>query len=435
VIHLHKNQGTVLGSTSRFKVLAAGRRFGKTILACVVLFLGCLKIKNGLFWYVSPTYKQTKQIAWKILLRLIPEQFLAKKPNETELSFTFKNGTELVLKGADNPDSLRGTGLDGLVIDEFASIRNAQSVWQEVLRPALTDKLGWCFFIGTPKGKNAFWELWMKGQRKEDGFESWRFKTEDNPFINRSEIKEAESSLNDRYFRQEYEASFEDYTGLVWPEYSDDPKHGCVVDPFEIPEWWEKIGVIDVAVSGTTAALLAAIDESGTVYFIKEYYERNKRASEVMDAIKGWNPSMWLIDPAAKIKNQRNSLGELYTLYDEYSDCGIMPYPAENDVDAGINRFGEYLKAGRIKVFSSLKNYRSELVIYHWADERETVNGISRPVPYKAKDHLCDCGRYVIMSRPARAEKEEVIVKGSFEEWDWMEKRQSMRRGNANEEE
>lgn len=432
-IKLFSHQGTVLGSTSRFKVLAAGRRFGKTILACVVLFINCLKVKNGLFWYVSPTYKQTKQIAWKILLRLIPREVLSKKPNETELSFTFKNGTELVLKGADNPDSLRGTGLDGLVVDEFASIRNAQSVWQEVLRPALTDKLGWCLFIGTPKGKNAFWELWMKGQRKEDGFESWRFKTSDNPFINRSELKEAEAQLNDRYFRQEYEASFEDYVGLIWPEYSDDPKHGFVIEPFEIPDWWEKIGVIDVAVSGTTAALLAAIDETGTIYFIKEYYEVNKRASEVMEAIKGWNPKLWLIDPAAKIKNQRNALGELYTLYDEYSDCGIMPWPAENDVDAGINRFGEYLKLAKIKVFKTLTNYRSELVIYHWSEERETVNGISKPKPYKSKDHLCDGGRYIVMSRPSESTKKEAVIKGSLEDWEAREKRQKARREEMEE--
>lgn len=432
-ITLHKNQGTVFRSTSRFKVLAAGRRFGKTILACVLLFVNCLRVKDGLFWYISPTYKQTKQIAWKILLKLIPDEVLAKKPNETELSFVFKNGTELFLKGADNPDSLRGTGLDGLVIDEFASIRNARSVWQEVLRPALTDKLGWCFFIGTPKGKNAFWELWLKGQRKEDGFESWRFGTTDNPFISRSEIKEAKDSLNERYFRQEYEASFEDFTGLIWPEYSDDPKDKIVIDPFEIPDWWETVGCIDVAVSGTTAALLAAIDDAGTIHFVKEYYEQNKRASEVMDAIRHWNPGIWLIDPAAKIKNQRNALGELYTLYDEYSDSGIMPHPAENDVDAGINRFGEYLKAGKIKVFSTLKNYRSELILYHWAEERETVSGFARPVPYKSKDHLCDCGRYIVMSRPSEAKKEEEIVIGSMEHFEWMEKRQAERRGEIEE--
>lgn len=420
-ITLHRNQGIVFKSTSRFKVLAAGRRFGKTILACVILFVNCLRVKNGLFWYVSPTYKQTKQIAWKILLRLIPREVLAKKPNETELSFVFKNGTELVLKGADNPDSLRGTGLDGLVVDEFASIRNAHSVWQEVLRPALTDKLGWCLFIGTPKGKNAFWELWMKGQRKEDGFESWRFKTEDNPFIPRSEIKEAQSQLNERYFRQEYEASFEDFTGLIWPEF-EEKIH--VIDPIEIPDWWEKTSVIDTAVSGTTAALRSAVDDAGCVYVFTEYYEQNKRVSEVTESILPWEPKLWLIDPAAKIRNQRNSLGNLYSLYDEYSDNGIMAWPAENDVNAGINRVAEYFKNNRIKIFRNCKNLIDEISKYHWAEERETVSGIAVAKPFKHYDHACDCLRYLIMGRPSEAKFENKIVKGSLEHLEWMEERQ-----------
>lgn len=431
-IALHRNQGIVFRSTSRFKVVAAGRRFGKTVMACVVLFHEALKVKDRVFWLVAPTYGQAKELAWDILLRMIPPELMAKKPNESELKITLRNGSTIHLKGADNPDTLVGRGLSGLVIDEVAKIRNHKRVWEEILRPSLSDYKGFCLFISTPQGKDYFWELFLRGQRKENDFESWQFKTEDNPFIDRSEIKEAKASLNDRYFKQEYEASFEDYTGLIWPEL-DEKVH--IIDRFEVPDWWETIGCIDVAVSGTTAALLSAIDDAGTVHFVKEYYEQNKRASEVMDAIKDWNPGIWLIDPAAKIKNQRNALGELYTLYDEYSDSGIMPHPAENDVDAGINRFGEYLKAGKIKIFSDLKHYRSELSVYHWADERETVSGISRPVPYKSKDHLCDCGRYTIMSRPATPMLAEAIVKGSMEEFEYLENRQAQRRREVNGEE
>lgn len=408
-ITLHRNQGTVFHSTSRFKVLAAGRRFGKTILACVLLFVNCLKVKNGLFWYVSPTYKQTKQIAWKILLRMIPQEVLAKKPNETDLSFTFRNGTELVLKGADNPDGLRGTGLDGLVNDEFASVRNSKSVWEEVLRPSLSDKLGWCFFIGTPKGKDAFWELWVKGQRKEDGFESWSFKTEDNPFIQRSEIKAAKDSLNERYFRQEYEASFEDYTGMIWPEY-EASKH--VIDPFDVPQHWNSFGVIDTAITGTTAALKFVVDEHGNLFITQEYYERDKRVNEVADVLRGWGVSEWFIDPAAKLQKTAN-MGRVFSLYDEYLEHGIIATPAENDVDAGINRVAEYLKAERVKIFRNCKNLQFELERYHWAEEREGVLGISRPQPYKSLDHLCDCKRYGIMSRPSASRSIPIPKAGS----------------------
>lgn len=429
-ITLHKNQGTVLKSTSRFKVLAAGRRFGKTVLACIILFINCVKTKNGLFWYVSPTYKQTKQIAWKILYRLIPRQVLSKKPNETDLSFQFKNGCELVLKGADNPDSLRGTGLDGLVVDEFASIRNAKSVWEEVLRPALTDKIGWCLFIGTPKGKNAFWELWMKGQRKEDGYESWRFKTSDNPFINRSEIKEAQQQLSQRYFRQEYEASFEDFTGLIWPEFNEKDH---VVDSIEPVAWWESESIIDTAVSGTTAGLRGFIDQNGCIYVTEEYYEQNKRVSEVCHSIKPWEPKLWLIDPAAKIQNQRNALGELYSLYNEFVDNGITAWPAENDVNAGINRVAEYFKNNKIKISRNCNNLIDELQKYHWAEERETVNGMSVPKPYKNYDHACDCLRYLVMSRPDHAKKNKETKVGTIDYWNQKEERQKQRREEMEE--
>lgn len=402
-------------------MLAAGRRFGKTILACVILFVNCLRVKNGLFWYVSPTYKQTKQIAWKILIKLIPERVLAKKPNETELSFVFRNGSELVLKGADNPDSLRGTGLDGLVIDEFASIRNAQSVWQEVLRPALTDKLGWCFFIGTPRGKNAFWELWMKGQRREDGYESWRFKTADNPFISRSEIKEAEAQLNPRYFRQEYEASFEDFTGLIWPEF-DENKH--VIDPIELPDYLEKTGAIDFAMTGTTASLFCSVDEDGNMYITGEYYEQNKRASEVCEVIRG-RSELFYGDPAGKRKTE-NRNGVLFSLFDEYRDHGVNVVAAQNDVLAGINRVAEYFKANKIKIFKNCVNLIDELKKYHWGEERETVSGKIEPQPFKSYDHCCDSLRYLVMSRVvAEVPENKRIVKFSAQDFERMEEQQS----------
>lgn len=399
-ILLHKNQGTVFRSISRFKVVAAGRRFGKTVLACVILFYHALK-NPGIYWYVAPTYGQAKELAWDILLKMIPAELLAKKPHESELKFTLKNGATIHLKGADNPDTLVGRGLKGLVIDEVAKIRNHKRVWEEILRPALSDYLGFCIFISTPKGKDYFWELWLKGQRKEDDFESWQFKTADNPHIPRSEIKAAQAVMNETYFRQEFEASFEDFTGLIWPEFE---QKIHVIDEIPIPNWYETIASLDVALSGTTAALKAAIDDDGTLYIVKEYYEQNKRASEVSEIIKPWNSGRWLIDPASKAKNvQRN--GELYSLFNEYADNGIFAQPAENDVNAGINRVAEYFKAKKIKIFRGCKNLIHEIERYHWSEERETTLGISEAKPYKFLDHACDCLRYLVMSRASQAIK------------------------------
>lgn len=397
-LKLHHCQGIVYLSTSRFKVIAAGRRFGKTVLACIILFLEAMKNKDGIYWLVAPTYGQAKELAWNILIKMIPQEVLMKKPNESELKFSFKNGAEIHLKGADNPDTLVGRGLKGLVIDEVARIRNHRRVWEEILSPSLSDYQGWCIFISTPQGKNYFWELFIKGQKKEEDFESWQFKTEDNPYIPRSEIKAAKDRMNERYFRQEYEACFEDYTGLVWPEF-EYKKH--VIDPIEIPNWYEKVGAIDPAISGTTCALFGATDENGVLYITGEYYEQNMRVSEASDVIRG-KCSRWYIDPASRRKDTIRQ-GQIYSLFDEYSDNGIYPICAENDVDAGINRVAEYFKKGKVKIFSTCKNLIAELERYHWSEEREGGLGIAKPQPYKAYDHACDALRYLIMSRASES--------------------------------
>lgn len=393
-ITLHRNQGTVFRSTSRFKVVAAGRRFGKTVLACVILFCHALQNKDRIYWLVAPTYGQAKELAWDILLKMIPPNLMAKKPNESELKITLRTGSTIHLKGADNPETLVGRGLSGLVIDEVTKIRNHKRVWEEILRPTLADYKGFCLFISTPMGKNYFWELWTKGQRKEEDYESWQFKSADNPFIDRAEIESARRTSSDRYFKQEWEASFEDFTGLVWPEF-EYKKH--VVEPFEIPKWWETIGAIDPAMAGTTASLFGAVDEDGCLYITGEYYEQNRRVSEVSDSIRG-KCSRWVIDPASQIRSV-NREGRLFSIFDEFSDNGICPRPAENDVDAGINRVAEYLKQGKIKIFKTCKNLLAEIERYHWTEERETVGGIQRPKPYKAFDHAVDCFRYLVMSR------------------------------------
>lgn len=409
---LHDLQYQIYSDPARFVILAAGRRFGKTVLAITKIITKALADKNSRIWYLAPTYRQAEMIAWRMLFEMIPAKLILKK-NEVKLEITLINGSEISLKGADNEDSLRGVGLDFVVLDEFASMK--PNVWQEIIRPMLSDRQGSALFIGTPKGKNHFWELWMRGQRKESNYSSYAARTEDNPYIPRSEIKEAKEQLNERYFRQEYEASFEDFTGLIWPEF-DSRLH--VVEPFDIPDWWEKVAALDTALTGTTAALRAAIDDAGNIIITSEFYEQNKRVSEVSEAIRGWKPKTWLIDPAAKVQKTER-LGQIYTLYDEYRDNGIYAWPAENEVNAGINRVAEHFKLNKLKIFKNCKNLIQEIERYHWAEERETAGGILTPKPYKSFDHACDCLRYLVMSRPRKSEKTEKAKVGTA---DWIEK-------------
>ncbi len=405
---LHKpNQFQVFSDDARFVVLVAGRRFGKTTLALVKLITTAFSRENTRSWYISPSYRQSEMIAWKMLQDMVPPEVIIKK-DETRLEMTLIGNRELALKGADNYDSLRGAGLHIAILDEFALMK--PNVWQEIIRPMLTDTKGKALFIGTPQGKNALWELYLKGQKHEDGYSSYRFKTIDNPYIDPIEVEEAKKQMNERYFKQEYEASFEDYTGLIYPEFS----YKChVISPKYIDKTFTRIGAIDPAISGTTACLKAFIDEDGNITVYGEYYDQNKRVSEIVPDIKE-NDILWYIDPASAAKNVQRE-GKLYSIFDEYLEYGIYASPAENDVDAGINRVAEFFKKGKIKIFSTCKNLIYELERYHWSEERETRTGILKPMPFKSVDHAVDCLRYLVMSRPIKPIKDTSpkIEKGS----------------------
>jgi len=405
-LDLHPNQFKLHKDPSRFRVLVAGRRFGKTTLAIDELIEHALQSKHPC-WYIAPTYKQAKMIAWEMLLAKLPRELIESK-NEVELTVKMIVGAPICLKGADNEDSLRGAGLSFVVLDEYAMMK--PNVWQEIIRPMLTDTKGKALFIGTPAGKNALWELYLKGQRHEDDFSSYQFKTIENPFIDPIEVDKARHELSERYFRQEYEASFEDYVGLIWPEFT----KGNIIQPFAIPEYWENIGAIDPAMTGTTACLFARTNDNGDVYITGEYYEQNKRVSEVSQVIKD-KCSDWVIDPASKDKIIPRQ-GDLYSLFDEFLEYGICPRTAENDVDAGINRVAEYFKTGKIKIFSTCKNLIYELERYHWAEIKETTSGFMKPKPYKSLDHAADCLRYLVMSRPqeSRLDKSPKITEHSL---------------------
>lgn len=393
---LHEKQWQVFKDSSRFIVLVAGRRFGKTILAITDIVASAWNNPKSRTWYIAPTYRQAEMIAWKMLLEAVPKEAIIKK-DETRLEITLSNGAEIALKGADNEDSLRGAGLHYLVCDEFAQFKS--NVWQEVLRPMLTDTKGRALFIGTPKGKNSLWELYIKGQRKEDGFSSYSFKTTDNPYIDPLEVEDARKMLNERYFRQEYEASFEDFVGLIYPEFS----HKLhVVEPFYIPTSYKKISAIDPAIYGTTAIEKAAIDEDGNLIIYSEYYQANKRVSEIAQDVKE-DGIRWFIDPASAAHNIQKE-GKMYSLYDEYQENGIVAYPAENDVSAGINRVAEYFKSNKIKIFSTCVNLIRELERYHWSEEKEMASGMNSPKPYKKDDHACDALRYLVMSRFSKSD-------------------------------
>lgn len=217
-------QWEVFDSDARFRVLIAGRRFGKTHLACVELLTKAAARQNANCWYVAPTYRMAKEIAWRQLKGMIPDGWMAAS-NETELSVLLANGSTIGLRGADKPDSLRGVGLDFVVPDEFAWIE--PSAWTDVLRPALADRGGGALFITSPAGYNWAYDLYLRGKEGADGWAAWQFTTLQGGRVPEEELEEARRSLDPRVFRQEFEASFETLQGRVYSNF-DREKH---VDP------------------------------------------------------------------------------------------------------------------------------------------------------------------------------------------------------------
>jgi phage terminase large subunit len=210
---LSKAQDQVANDATRFRVVVAGRRFGKTHLSIREL---CKHAKEPgrEVWYVAPTYKMAKQIVWRKLKNKLQDLNWVKKANETELTLQLRNGSVISLKGADNYDSLRGVGLDFIVLDEFADID--PEAWYETLRPTLSDKQGRALFIGTPKGiGNWAYEIYQNSIDNAN-WQSYSFTTIDGGRVPLEEIEAAKKDLDERTFRQEYLATFETFAGRIY---------------------------------------------------------------------------------------------------------------------------------------------------------------------------------------------------------------------------
>ncbi len=217
LVQLHSGQMQVFQSPHRFKVVCAGRRWGKSRLSISTIIRAAAKEKKQRVWYVAPTYQMARQILWDDLQEVLPRKWVRKK-NDTTMTIVLKNGSEIALKGADKPDTLRGVALHFVVLDEFQDMK--PDTWYKVLRPTLSSTRGGALIIGTPKGFSEFHKLWTIGQNKDlqrkGQWKSWQFVTADSPFVPSAEIEAAKNDMDPKSFAQEYLASFENMSGRVY---------------------------------------------------------------------------------------------------------------------------------------------------------------------------------------------------------------------------
>ena len=221
-------QKEVFQDTTRFKVIVAGRRCGKSRLSAVALLVEGLRCPQGsAVMYVAPTQGQARQIIWDVLMELGRDVIQSSHVNNMDI--TLINGAKIYVRGSDRPDTLRGVSLTYLVLDEVADIKS--ETWEKVLRASLSDKKGSALFIGTPKGRNWFYDMYNLGKTDSDTeWKSWHFTTKDNPLIDPEEIEGAKKTLSSFSFKQEYEASFDnagtDLFKEQWIKLGEEPTDG-----------------------------------------------------------------------------------------------------------------------------------------------------------------------------------------------------------------
>lgn len=290
-------QQEVFKDKTRFKVVAAGRRCGKSRMAAVTLLIEGLKCPQGsAVLYVSPTMGQSRQIIWDLLIDLGRDVIQSSHVNN--LDITLINGARIYVRGADRPDTLRGVSLTYAVLDEVADIK--PEAWEQVIRASLSDKRGRALFIGTPKGRNWFHDTFKLGESGEDeDWKSWHFTTADNPLIDPKEIESAKKTLSTFAFKQEYMASFSNAGSDIfkeeWLKYGEEPNYGSyfiAIDLAGFEEVAKQAGNAKKRLDESAICVVKVTDDGK--WFVKEIihgrWDIRETASKILMAIRDYRP-------------------------------------------------------------------------------------------------------------------------------------------------
>jgi phage terminase large subunit len=418
----HSKQLEVFLSKARFKVTNFGRRSGKSFGHGEFTFLSAIE-KQGNYWIVAPTYRQAKDIFWDDVLKtIIPPEWILSK-NENELSITLKPmhyklncsaiwgrdidskhdpnlpPSKISLKGVDNPDSLRGVALDGLVGDEAAFWKNGQEIWDKVLRPALADRVGWAIISSTPDGvHNWFYDFCLDAQNPDNlDWEYFHATALDNPYFDRHDTGEwakARESYEKRgkidEWVQEWEARFSTPQSLVYREFS---PLSHVVSPQSVPHTGTFAMGMDFGWNDPFAVVFILIDKNGNWWVYDEIYEPELITDQRVKLLKnkmGDNHFTRIIGDSADTTEIQN-----------LKKRGIpvrASFKGKGSIKGGIGLVRNLIhvreSTGMPKLFvtSNCKNLIRELGSYSYT---KNAWGEITDTPEGGNDHLLDSLRYV----------------------------------------
>jgi len=385
---LNLGQRAVTDSGARFRVLCAGRRFGKTYLAMRELARFCRQ-PNKHAYYVTPTYRMARTIMWDEIKGRLIDMNWVHKTNESDLTIHLKNNSRISLRGADNFENLRGIGLDFLIMDEFAFID--ERAWTTVLRPTLSDRNGSALFITTPIGKNWAYDLYQRGEDvNEHQWESFSYTTLQGGNVAPEEIEAARHELDERTFRQEYEASWEDLSNRVWYSYD---------RGLNVKSWEEAVPSniyigMDFNIDPMTMVVFARKDN--VLHAIDEIVMYSSNTQEAVEEIHTRYPNnkVWVFpDPAAR--QRKTSAGGTTDLTILQNAGFIVKCPTKhNPVRDGINAVNSKLcnSLGERTLFVDPRCRR----LIESLEKHTYKPGTSQPDKESGYDHMSDALRYCV---------------------------------------
>lgn len=379
-------QSAIADSDSRFRVAICGRRFGKTHLAMRELAkFSRFPQKNC--WFIAPTRSQGKGIVWDQLKQKLGELNWIQDTNESDLIIKLVNGSKISIKSADAYDRMRGFSVDFVVFDEFADMNN--EVWTAV-RPTLSDKSGHALFIGTPKGVgNWAKDIWDLAGNSDD-WSRWQYTTIDGGRVSQKELDSAKSEMDEKTFRQEYEATFETYSGKIYYSFTEQNIVNYHLD--EIPRHIY-VGM-DFNIDPMTAVI--ANRENENFYIFDEIRMFSSNTQEMVDELEHRYPGIRKTvypDPAAR---QRKTSAGGQTDISILKNAGyVVKVPNKHDqVRDGINAVNaRFCDANNIRYCFVDKKCKYTIESL----ERHTYKpGTTQPDKDSGYDHMTDALRYMI---------------------------------------
>lgn len=400
---LNPNQEEVRQSGARFKVLPWGRRSGKTHFCSALAAETALN--GGLAWWVAPTY-DVARIGWRLIAN-IANQIPGTRILKADREIIFPGGGWAAIRSADGHRSLRGEGIDRLIIDDAAFVK--ESVWIADLRPALSDKQGGAVFISTPNGRGWFHSLYKRGNDPTwPDWESWQFPTSSNPLISADEIATAKRELPEWLFRQEYLAEFVTFAGRVYKTFDPVGRHVFTDPPGEYDAYY---GGLDFGFRNPMVATVFG-EKDGGLDGVNEVYERGLTPDRVISCVlelqEKYNVEAWWADPSDP------------AMILALQEAGVPVDPAPR-AKGGLEE--SWVKNGIVEVEKLLcadppllRFYRAgcpctiqDFDRYRYPEQKEGAQEKERPL--KVDDHGCDSTRYAVVGWvQMRSMSSEVIV-------------------------